>query len=187
MSTRLRRSLLISGALVLAAALCAAYLFTWGHVFLPRWRLEGHESEQIETRTYDFFAIPRTSRTAYIAWQIKHPGQARLVATAEALGRSAINSSNPLRDCLQSMGYTFPSGCDASGGRGDPPRRWAITHHVSMLNRIEKDLSLTLHSRTPAHAEPEAAPNPQGGANGRQPFSSDTVQTSAAAASRRSP
>jgi hypothetical protein len=33
----------------------------------------------------------------------------------------------------------------------------------------------------------EAAPNPQGGANGRQPFSSETNRTSAAAASRRSP
>jgi hypothetical protein len=32
-----------------------------------------------------------------------------------------------------------------------------------------------------------AAPNPQGGANGRQPFSSETNRTSAAAASRRSP
>jgi hypothetical protein len=30
-------------------------------------------------------------------------------------------------------------------------------------------------------------PNPQGGANGRQPFSSETNRTSAAAASRRSP
>jgi hypothetical protein len=30
-------------------------------------------------------------------------------------------------------------------------------------------------------------PNPQGGANGRQPFGSDTNRTSAAAASRRSP
>jgi hypothetical protein len=37
----------------------------------------------------------------------------------------------------------------------------------------------------PFPADP--APNPQGGANGRQPFGSDTNQTSAAAASRRSP
>ena len=34
---------------------------------------------------------------------------------------------------------------------------------------------------------PSGAPNPQGGANGRQPFSSETNRTSAAAASRRSP
>jgi hypothetical protein len=32
-----------------------------------------------------------------------------------------------------------------------------------------------------------SSPNPQGGANGRQPFSSETNRTSAAAASRRSP
>jgi hypothetical protein len=38
-----------------------------------------------------------------------------------------------------------------------------------------------------AKAVAQRAPNPQGGANGRQPFSSDTSQTSAAAASRRSP
>jgi hypothetical protein len=38
-------------------------------------------------------------------------------------------------------------------------------------------------------AEPcgQGSPNPQGGANGRQPFSSETNRTSAAAASRRSP
>jgi hypothetical protein len=34
---------------------------------------------------------------------------------------------------------------------------------------------------------PDGLPNQQGGANGRQPFSSDTNRTSAAAASRRSP
>jgi hypothetical protein len=33
----------------------------------------------------------------------------------------------------------------------------------------------------------DGSPNPQGGANGRQPFSSETDQASAAAASRRSP
>jgi hypothetical protein len=35
--------------------------------------------------------------------------------------------------------------------------------------------------------EPNRGPNPQGGTNERQPFSSDTNRTSAAAASRRSP
>ena len=35
--------------------------------------------------------------------------------------------------------------------------------------------------------EESGKPNPQGGANGRQPFGSDTNRTSAAAASRRSP
>ena len=172
--------------MLLGTALCAAYLLTWGHVFLPRWRLEGHEGEHIETRTYKFFGIPRTSRTAYIAWHITHPGQARIVATAEVLSRSATDSLHPLKDCLELMGYSFPNGCDATGGGGDPPRRWAITHYTSMLDRIEKDLNLTLHSRVSANDEREASPNPQGGANGSQPFTSETNRISAAAASRRS-
>src|SRR5512141_2160153 len=114
MSMRRQRVLWTSGILALLSIFCVAYLLTWGHVFLPRWKLEGHESEQIETRTYEFFAIPRTSRTAYIAWHVTHPGQARLVASARVLGRSATNSLHPLKDCLQSMGYSFPKRCDAS-------------------------------------------------------------------------
>jgi uncharacterized protein YceK len=47
-------------------------------------------------------------------------------------------------------------------------------------------LPIDLTYRKPKPAQ-DSSPNPQGGANGRQPFSSEADRTSVAAASRRSP
>ena len=58
---------------------------------------------------------------------------------------------------------------------------WDRAFRLPGLARIATD-----HRQTPVEQDtPE--PNPQGGANGRQPFSSETNRTSAAAAFRRSP
>jgi len=58
---------------------------------------------------------------------------------------------------------------------------WDRAFRLPGLARIATD-----HRQTPVEQD-TPAPNPQGGANGRQPFSSETNRTSAAAASRRSP
>ena len=57
-------------------------------------------------------------------------------------------------------------------------------HRSSTEHRI---LSLTFNSDKTLSWETSEGPNPQGGANPRQPSESETNQTSAAAASRRSP
>jgi len=58
---------------------------------------------------------------------------------------------------------------------------WDRAFRLPGLARIATD-----HRQTPVEQD-TPAPNPQGGANERQPFSSETNRTSAAAASRRSP
>ena len=58
---------------------------------------------------------------------------------------------------------------------------WDRAFRLPGLARIATD-----HRQTPVEQD-TPAPNPQGGANGRQPFSSETNRTSAAAAFRRSP
>ena len=58
---------------------------------------------------------------------------------------------------------------------------WDRAFRLPGLARIATD-----HRQTPVEQD-RPAPNPQGGANGRQPFSSETNRTSAAAAFRRSP
>ena len=58
---------------------------------------------------------------------------------------------------------------------------WDRAFRLPGLARIATD-----HRQTPVEQD-TPAPNPQGGANGRQPSPSDTNRTSAAAASRRSP
>jgi hypothetical protein len=61
---------------------------------------------------------------------------------------------------------------------------WMDCEHVTLV--IEDD-QVNYLTCTEASFGDEDAPNPQGGANGRQPSGSETNRTSAAAASRRSP
>ena len=67
------------------------------------------------------------------------------------------------------------------------------TGRVTVLESDGKVEQVTLAHYKPSEGPPfqpfpsDPAPNPQGGANGRQPFSSETNRTTPAAASRRSP
>ena len=56
-----------------------------------------------------------------------------------------------------------------------------------LLDEAVTSARLMRHPMGDYRVLPLLGPNPQGGANGRQPFSSETDRTSAAAASRRSP
>ena len=120
-----------------------------------------------------------------LIWSIKNPGQARLLAIAKRLETEAPNEDHGLKEVLEKMGYPFPTGCSASSGHES--HGWRVTHYPSMLRRIQKDFRLKVTWREPLGHDGEPLPNPQGRANGRQPFSSETNQTSGAAASRRSP
>ncbi len=61
---------------------------------------------------------------------------------------------------------------------------WMDCEHVTL---VIEDNQVNYLTCMEANFGDEDAPNPQGGANGRQPSSSETNRTSAAAASRRSP
>jgi hypothetical protein len=74
--------------------------------------------------------------------------------------------------------------------------RFFFVVHRTYINGTE--ICLRVHARDPQSWDgyiillnskdfPDSGANPQGGANGRQPFSSETNSTSGAAASRRSP
>ncbi len=86
---------------------------------------------------------------------------------------------------LQQLQQLHRSACEAAG-LGSPLVFWStdwsnrvtVTARPSEVRVFEELLRRFDSTNT--------APNPQGGANGRQPFSSDTNRTSAAAASRRS-
>jgi hypothetical protein len=62
----------------------------------------------------------------------------------------------------------------------------AYSHNLSE-GQSQKDYEQDYDSLRGTRTGDPAAPNPQGGANGRQPFSSETNEASRAAASRRSP
>ncbi len=87
---------------------------------------------------------------------------------------------------LQQLQQLHRSACEAAG-LGSPLVFWStdwsnrvtVTARPGEVRVFEEVLRRFDSTNT--------APNPQTGANGRQPFSSDTNRTSAAAASRRSP
>jgi len=188
MNTRLKTRLLV----LLAAAILGPvmYLLSLGHCFLPLTRSANYQNEKLEMREYGTFVIPSTARTIpatlkRVTWQITNPGRARLLATSERLEGAAPNQNHTLQEVLEAMGYDFPPGCVASAGDSVP--HWRISHYPSMLRRIEKDLSLTAKYKESLDQDDAPLPNAQRGANGSQPFSSQTNRTSPTAAPRRSP
>jgi hypothetical protein len=187
MSKRLTK-ILIPIALVVAGV--ALYLLTLGHCFLP---LPGPtQNEKLEHWRYSSYPLvmPASSQTISgslerLVWKVKHPGHARLLATAKRLEAAAPNQDHDLQEVLEAMGYNFPPGCGASSG--DIVPGWTVTHYPSILRRIQKDFQLKVTWKEPSGHDEPSSPNQQGGANGKQPFSSGTNRTSAAATSRRSP
>jgi hypothetical protein len=168
------------------------YLLTIGHCFLPLPGSTHYKDERLEFWCYSSYPLvmPQSSQTVSgslerLAWEVKHPAHARLLATAKRLEAAAPNQDHGLRQVLEAMGYDFPPGCGASSG--DIVPGWRITHYPSMLRRIQKDFQLKVTWKEPSGHGESSSPNQQGGANGRQPFSSETNRTSAVAASRRSP
>ena len=189
MNKRLVR-IVVSVAVVAAGAVL--YLLTFGHCFLPLGVTECYKNERPEFWVFSPYPLVMPSSSATIAgsfdrlaWSIKNPGMARLLAIAKRLEAEAPNEDHGLKELLEKMGYPFPTGCSASSGHES--HGWRVTHFPSMLRRIQKDFQLTNTWREPIGPHGDTSPNPQGGANGRQPFSSGTNRTSAAAASRRSP
>ena len=186
MSARFRWTLTVFVASGVMA--CAMYFLTLGHCFLPIGGPAQWQNERVEMRQYATWGNPLPVLPGTIErlrWKVANPGRARALATLKRLSATAPNHNHTLQEVLEAMGYKFPSGCGASAG--DRPPGWRISHYPSMLNRIEKDFRLQARYRIPLDRAKEASPNPQGGVNGRQPSSSDTNQTSAAAASRHSP
>jgi hypothetical protein len=62
-----------------------------------------------------------------------------------------------------------------------------LARHLVTLDFPGHTMYLNKERSGPLAGEDQRAPNPQGGANGGQPFLSETNQTPTAAASRRSP
>jgi hypothetical protein len=179
--------ILVSIAVVVAGAVL--YLLTLGHCFLPFGAVGHYKNERPEFWFFSPYPLvmPSSSQTIAgtfdrLAWSVKNPGMARLLAIAKRLEMEAPNEDHGLKELLEKMGYPFPTGCSASSGRES--HGWRVTHYPSMLRRIQKDFRLKVTWRVPCEG---LSPNPQGAANGRQPFSPETNRTSSAAASRRSP
>ena len=179
MNKRLIKTLL---PIVLVAAGALLYLLTLGHCFLPLPGRTHYNNEKLEFWYYPprDLALPPSPPTPFgtleiLAWQIKHPAQARLLATAERLEAAAPKQHHGLQEVLQAMGYDCPPGCAATSGDNDPGCR--ITHYPSMLRRIQRDFQLKVTHKL-------APPSPEPAADGSQPAGSDTNRASAAAASR---
>ena len=190
MRTRLKLYLLGSLATVVAASVL--YLLTLGHYFLPFHGSAHFGNEKLELWSFSSYPLvmPSTSPTISgsldrLIWSIKNPGQARLLAIAKRLETEAPNEDHRLKELLEKIGYPFPAGCGASSPEIVPG--WRITHYPSMLRRIQKDFHLMVTWREPLGSDKKPSPNPQGGANGRQPIHSETNGASAAASSGRSP
>jgi hypothetical protein len=183
MSKRAIKVLALIAVIIMGARL---YLLTLGHCFLPLPGPAHYTNERLEFWCYSSYPLVMPSSAQSIsgsferaAWQIKHPGHARLLATVKRLEAAAPKQEPRLQEALEAMGYDFPPGCGASSG--DIVPGWRITHYPSMLRRIQKDFQLKVTWSEPSkHNEPLSP-------NGRQPFSSETNQTSAAPASRPSP
>jgi hypothetical protein len=166
----------------------AAYLLTFGRCFLPLPNPDKVASEPLEFRMYSPFELPPESHDlegayARIKWKFTRPGQARLFAVSERRSQANLNSDHLFQKCLEELGYTFPQGCSASGG-GDPPS-WRITHHPSVLNKIERDLNLkpTCIERVGRDGRPLPKPALQG--TGTSGSAGETNQQPVAAGSDR--
>ena len=183
------------GAVVLANLVATAYLLTAGHCFLPLTSLACPGKEPIEVREYQSFGVPWLSVTrkpnrfrdaiTIVVWLLRYPGRAQLYATSDRLRTTKPYQVLMLHDSLKAMGYPFPPGCGS--GVPDIQPGWRVTNYPSVLDRIEKDLELERLRYSPVHDFKGKLLNPQGGANGRQPFGSETNWAAVAAASRRSP
>lgn len=169
-------------------SLTAAYLLTFGRCFLPVPNPNKFANEPLEFRMYSPFALPLQSRDvegvyARIKWKFTRPGQARLFAVFQRLSRANPDLDRPFQKCLEELGYAFPEGCRGSGG-GDPPS-WRITHHPSVLNRIERDLSLKPTYIERVGRVGSSLPNPALQRTGASGSASETNQQSGAAGSGR--
>ncbi len=180
------------GWIALSAAalfLITAYLLTFGRCFLPPPNPNKFASEPLEFRMYSPFALPLQSHDlegAYsrIKWKFTRPGQARLFAVSKRLSQADLDSDRPFQRCLEKLGYAFPEGCRATGGGGDPPS-WRITHYPSVLNRIERDLSLKPNYTERVGRDGGPLPNPALQRTGASRSASETNQEPVAAGSGR--
>lgn len=125
--------------------LTAAYFLTCGRCFLPLPNPNKFANEPLEFRMYSLSALPPQSRDfegayARLKWKFTRPGQARLIAVMQRLSQANPKSDNLFQKSLEELGYTFPKGCCAD--RSGEHASWSITHHPSVLNRIERDLNL---------------------------------------------
>jgi hypothetical protein len=171
-----------------ALFLTAAYLITFGRCFLPVPNPNKFANEALEFRMYSPFALPLQSHDfegayARSKWRFTRPGQARLFAVSQRLSQANLDLDSPFQKCLEELGYTFPKGCRASGG-GDPPS-WRITHYPSVLNRIERDLSLKPNYIEGVGRGGGSLPNPALQRTGASRSASETNQQSVAAGSGR--
>ena len=190
------RIVLVCGAIVLAILMATAYLLTLGHCFLPLSGLAYPGTEVVEVREYESFGVPWMSATrkpnrirdaiTKAVWTLRYPGRAQLCAVTDRLSTTKpYYQQLMLHDGLKAMGYPLAPGCGS--GVPDVQPGWRVTNYPSVLDRIEKDLKLERLRYRPVYDFQGKLLNPQGGASGRQPSTSDTNRMSAAAASRRSP
>ena len=149
-------------AVVVAGALL--YVLTVGHCFLPLPGATHYKDERLEFWSYTSYPLvmPPSSQTISgslerLVWKVKHPGHARLLATAKRLEATAPNQDHGLREVLEAMDYEFPPGCSASSG--DIVPGWRITHYPSMLRRIQKDFQLKVTWREPSGHHESLSPN----------------------------
>jgi hypothetical protein len=166
----------------------AAYLLTFGRCFLPLPNPNEFASEPLEFRMYSPFVLPLQSHDfegayARMKWKFSCPGQARLFAVSQRLSKANLGLDSPFQKCFEELGYTFPKGCTARGG-GDPPS-WRITHYPSVLNRIERDLSLKPIYIERVGRDGSSLPNPALQRIGASGSASETNQQPAAAGSGR--
>jgi hypothetical protein len=179
MNGRLKRRLLLLGALGVVIAAPLAYFLTLGHCFLPLEAFD-YRNETIEVRQYEglYWRAYRESTSITRALQavrrvedkIVYSGRVRMdaaIAKVEATGSSSpfeMSGRNSLfQQVLETMGYAFPPGCSAGV---DTNYVWRIVHYPSMLKRIEKDLRLKRHSRDLQVRGVVTSPNKRGAGNG---------------------
>jgi hypothetical protein len=151
---------LVPIAVIVATAVL--YLLTLGHCFLPQGP-NHYQDERLESWCYSSYPLvmPPSSQTisarlGRLAWQIKHPGPARLLATAQKLEAATPEKYHGLEEVLKAMGYDFPPESGASSG--DMVPGWRITHYPSMLRRIQKDFELKVTGKELSLHDPVAHP-----------------------------
>lgn len=167
---------------VLVGWATASYLCTVGHCFLPIPKPTNFEGQTMQIRTYaPLKKPPNSGPLARLGFQITRPGQARLLSLGGEMAKTSVNYDTGLQKVQERLGYSFPQGCWA-GTRGGA---LMIQHYPSMLDRIQKDMHLSLASADPDPAVEQVA-DPGGATNRSQPVRPDTNQPTAGAGSAHS-